>query len=379
MRILSVSNCPLVETQGSGYVTLNFVKGLRERGHEVEVLGSETNELLPFLRGRARSYRVTLGMFLHVCRRLLSRSVDIVEFYGAESWLAVMFLSIIPQRKFLVVHHSNGIEMHATETLRRHIGSRSLDGSKEKWYQLDLSRLSKLAFTKIDGLVTVGTADRNFALKEKYQDADHVVAIDNSLPDAFLNINPRPRDKTVIGFCGTWSARKGCESIKNDMSRVLTEFPDCQLKLIGVGNNFRKEEIFSTALCSRIQVIPFVAEKADLKELYQTISILILPSIYESFGLVAAEAMACGCAVVASRTGFAASLKEGEEVLLMDEPGSPHLYECVKRLLLDDDALRQTIAAGGHKRVQALRWDTAIDTLEATYRRWLNELNRSTG
>ena len=95
-----------------------------------------------------------------------------------------------------------------------------------------------------------------------------------------------------------------------------------------------------------------------------------MTSIYESFNLVSAEAMACGCALVANKTGFAASLKHREEAMLIDQPLSPYLYEAVKELLLNE-SLRMKIAQMGYERVQNLRWDLAIDKLEMTYSEWL--------
>lgn len=49
MRILTISNCQLVESLGSGYVIVNFCRHLRERGHDVDLYEPESFEPLPFL------------------------------------------------------------------------------------------------------------------------------------------------------------------------------------------------------------------------------------------------------------------------------------------------------------------------------------------
>ena len=100
---------------------------------------------------------------------------------------------------------------------------------------------------------------------------------------------------------------------------------------------------------------------------------LILPSVYESFGLAASEAMACGAALAATRVGFAAGLRDREEAMLLPEPSAEALRQTLE-LLCRDEALRRSIAQGGYQRVQTLRWDGAVATVEASYLRWLAEL-----
>src|SRR5437899_9618330 len=181
MRILTISNCPLVETQGSGYVILNFCRGLRNRGHHVDVFGPESFEPFQFLRSKGRIYRQTIGMVLLAFRQLMKERYDVIEYYGAESWLSILILRAIPKRKFLLVTHSNGLETHCYERLLKYLGTTTLDGSSPKWYQVDQSPVNKLAFTKSDGLITVGIDDRNFAVKNAYQDDAHIIAIENYL------------------------------------------------------------------------------------------------------------------------------------------------------------------------------------------------------
>ncbi|MFM6255505.1 MAG: glycosyltransferase, partial [Dolichospermum sp.] len=134
MKILTISNCPLIESQGSGYVIINFTRGLQERGHEVDLFGPDAYEPLQFLRGRANQYRQALGMLFFCLLQINKKKYDIIEFYGAESWLTVSFLTLFKNRHYLIVSHSNGLETHASVVMSKyHI--------RTKWYQIDQSRL----------------------------------------------------------------------------------------------------------------------------------------------------------------------------------------------------------------------------------------------
>ncbi len=374
MKILSISNCPLLEFQGSGYAILNFSQALRDRGHQVDLYSPENFELF-HTSVRAKQYRQALGMLFFVLYKISKNYYDIIEFYGAESWLTVSILSKIRKRQFSLVSHSNGIEPHVTEEMLKYFNNKSIDGNPRKWYQLDQSWLFEKAFTEVDGIVTVSEYDRNYALKQNYQDDSHILTIEHGLPKGFIDLKVEFSRKPIVGYCGSWIARKGIKTIQTDVPRLLREFPNCSFKLIGVGSHFQKEAFFNSEICSRIEIIPFVENKGELQNIYQSISILIVPSIYESFGLVIAEAMACGCAVVANNTGWAASLKQGEEAMIIEEPVSPLLYKSVKELLLNE-SLRLQIAKAGYQRVQSLRWDSAVDRLEKIYQKWLKELNK---
>jgi glycosyltransferase involved in cell wall biosynthesis len=371
MKVLSISNCPLNESQGSGYIIVNFAKYLRLRGHEVTLISPEECDAFGFVRG-ARRYRLALGMFWRAWRDSRLARFDVIEFYGGEAWLAISLLRLRPGRRFLLVSHSNGLEAHWSERQIRFFGSPAWDGSPLKWYQKLFRMPTEKAAMKADGLVTVSENDRRFAVEKKYRPDSRVTAIENSLPPEFLGLQVSYERPRSIGFCGSWLANKGTSVMLSDLPGVLRDFPDATLTLIGVGDQFRKEEKFPAELCSRIHVIPFVADKAELRSLYQKLSIVLVPSIYESFSLVAAEAMACGCGVIATKTGFPATLKSGEEVWLLPEPISPALGEALQALLTDD-AARRRIAAGGYARVQSLSWPEAAARLDEVWNRWRSE------
>ena len=375
MKILSISNCSLVESQGSGYVILNFCRGLRDHHHEVDLFGPESYEPLQFLQGRATSYRQAVGMLFFTLRQSTKKNYDIVEFYGGESWITASILSKITSRKFLLVSHSNGLETRYYETLIKSSQTGLIESPFKKWYQLDQTSFFKNAFTQVDGIVTVSEDEAQYALACQYQDDAHVVGINNSLPEDYIGLSVEFERKPVIGYCGSWIQRKGIQLIQSDITQILNEFPECTFKLIGVGANFHKEDYFPTSISAQIKVIPFVENKQYLQRIYQSLSILIVPSIYESFGLVTAEAMACGCAVVVSKIGWGAALENHKEALIIENLISPGLYQAVKELLLDEP-LRIKIAQAGYQRVQNLRWSTAVDKLQNTYLKWLEEFRQ---
>lgn len=369
MRLLVVSNSALDEDQGSGYVIINFCRKLRSRGHEVDLIGPDHYEVFKEIR-KGRSYRLAFGMLWSCLRHIATKKYDIVEFYGAEAWLATTILSLIPGRTFLLISHSNGLETFCNDQLSRYVGSIALDGGKAKWYQLNQNRLMDKAFSKVDGVIALSNCDRDYAIKKGYQPPEKIVTVEGALADEYLGQECNLERQPVIGFCGSWILRKGIRQLESAVSKILSEFPSCRLKLFGVGSQCATDLKIPTQLLSQVEIIPFAPTKDDLRAIYRSLSILIMPSLYEGFGLVAAEAMSCGCALVATKTGIGYSLRDHEDAIIVKDFTAEALYAGIKELLLDDQ-LRKRIARAGLSRVQNLDWQKAVDLLESTYGLWL--------
>ena len=360
MKILSLSNCALVESQGSGYVALNFIRGLRALGHEVEAFGPEDFEPLTGWR-LGRNFRLALGMAWCAFWKLLTKKYDVVEFYGGHAWFAVRYLARRRHRRFLLVQHTNGPEPRYEKMLDRHFGS-----DRRRWFQLSQATLMKRAFTCPDLVVTVSESDRSWLIDEGYQPPKQVIAIENPIADVFFEPHDPLRKEKIIGYCGTWLPKKGIHILAPDISRILQAFPEYRLLLIGVGNAFKPEEYFPEIAAARIEVIPHIENKVDLRRQYERMELFVFPSVIESFGLALAEAMACGCAVVATQVGFAASLRNRIDAMLLEKAESPQLYDAVKELIARPD-LRQYLAANGHRRVAHLKWGPAVRKLSDVY------------
>ena len=89
----------------------------------------------------------------------------------------------------------------------------------------------------------------------------------------------------------------------------------------------------------------------------------MLPSHYESFGLAALEASACGTPVVASRVGgLPTVIKDYETGLLVEQGQSDDLSRKLE-ILLRDEGLRTRMGATARQHAEKLSWAAAVDQL----------------
>lgn len=123
--------------------------------------------------------------------------------------------------------------------------------------------------------------------------------------------------------------------------------------------------------------------RPELMEIFSAATVFVCPSVYEPFGLVNVEAMACETAVVASRTGGIPEIVvEGETGFLVPlgatdpvtgEPDDPtafasELAERINRLLDDPELARNMGRAGRGRAIEHFSWTAAAEKTVAVYR-----------
>lgn len=114
--------------------------------------------------------------------------------------------------------------------------------------------------------------------------------------------------------------RKGIDHILEALAKLNDK--RITLMVVGIGNygNYLKN------LCNKLMLNGVVTfhgyqPREKLPELYNEADVFILPSLAESFGLVFAEAMACGLPIIGGRTGGVPDLVKAENGILV-EPGN---------------------------------------------------------
>ena len=119
--------------------------------------------------------------------------------------------------------------------------------------------------------------------------------------------------------------------------------------------------------------------REDLIHLHSGATVFVCPSVYEPFGLVILEAMACETAVVASKVGGIPEIVvEGETGFLVEydpsdsEAFATNLATKIK-LVLDDAALARKMGDAGRERVvQSFGWPAIAATTADLYETLLN-------
>lgn len=107
----------------------------------------------------------------------------------------------------------------------------------------------------------------------------------------------------------------------------------------------------------------------ELPIAYSAADVVAVPSRYESFGLVAVEALACGAPVVASRAGgLRFTIDEGVSGLLV-KPQSPQALADGLTTILGDDRLRAAMSDAARPSVVRYDWSTIAAEVMHVYRR----------
>jgi glycosyltransferase involved in cell wall biosynthesis len=186
---------------------------------------------------------------------------------------------------------------------------------------------------------------------------------DSSVQHTLNNLNLSPG---YIMFVGTLSPRKNVEALVDAYSRLVNEASvDAPLILVG-GRGWLDGKIFQSVktlgLDSRVRHLEGVSDE-QLAHLYYGAGLLVLPSLYEGFGLPPLEAMHCGCPVVASNRG---SLPEvvGDAGLLIDPLNTDDIADAILNVLTDSK-LSESMIQKGFKQARKFSWqETAAKTRE---------------
>jgi len=187
-----------------------------------------------------------------------------------------------------------------------------------------------------------------------------------ALPDRFLL------------YLGGFDPRKNVPLLLRSYQRVIQEQPETPLLVIAGrlptpssgGRHTLRLLAEQMGLEERIRFIGWVREE-DKPALYRACDLFVFPSQYEGFGLPVLEAMACGAAVIATRTSSLPELV-AEAGVLVPVGDLEALSEAIADLLGDEDR-RRTLGQAAAARAGEFSWDrTARRTVEV----WRRVLDR---
>jgi glycogen(starch) synthase len=147
---------------------------------------------------------------------------------------------------------------------------------------------------------------------------------------------PVEREPLVLSW-GRVQFEKGFQVLARAMTSVRGRVPGVECTIAGRGSYLPElqTQIDVEGVSDIVHVAGFVND-AELRHLTHRAGCVVIPSLYEPFGLVALEALAAGAPLVVARTGGLSELIEGTDAGLTFEPGRPaDLASCIERVLND--------------------------------------------
>ncbi len=184
-------------------------------------------------------------------------------------------------------------------------------------------------------------------------------------------------DDSLILFVGRFAPEKGLDRLLHAVAR-LKHIPRLRLMVVG-GDGERNpahRRMADLALaCGITDRVAFIGrvEQGELPWYYSAADLLALPSSYESFGMVALEALACGTPVAATRVGaMERLLRDARNGRLAPDFNPVSLADAIENLLENRTAAPR-MAAAVRRSVVRYDWSRVSAEVLAIYQDSLSE------
>jgi glycosyltransferase involved in cell wall biosynthesis len=212
---------------------------------------------------------------------------------------------------------------------------------------------------------------------------EKVVVVPNAI-DAELLVDPGEEERERVReryqlrgrfvlFAGNVKPHKNLERLIRAFAAVRAQAGRGDLRLVLIGDDVSRysslrRTVEEAGVRPDVRFFGFVPHRT-LAALYRMASVFAFPSLYEGFGLPPLEAMACGTPVLTTRLS---SLPEvvGDGALLVDPYDEDAIAGGLARLI-DDEDLRQSLAAKGLARAATFSWERSVRAIHGGYMRAL--------
>jgi D-inositol-3-phosphate glycosyltransferase len=408
LAVLSVHTCPLAplggwETGGLNVYVRQVSRELAARGVQVDIFTrrrddhtTDVVELAPGARvihleaGPPRSvdkYDVIDHLHEFACgvqrfRLLTGHSYDLVH---AHYWL-----SMGPARQFQERWQVPLVaQFHTLAPLKNRVARDDAEREYQERLELEMA-----AIAAADRVIAVSPADKRQMIEHYGGCAQKIEVVPGGVDLARFTPGSRTEARRALGldprqavllFVGRIQRLKGIDVLLRAAAELVRGRLERPLQVLIVGGQpsggperapEQREVARLRDLSSALgleAVVRFVGAvpQEQLPSYYRAADAVVMPSSYESFGLVAAEAMACGTPVVASQVGGLRWIVQDGKTGFLIPWRNPRLFAEKLELILRRPALATELGHNAVEAVRPLSWGATAERLLAIYRELL--------
>ena len=246
-----------------------------------------------------------------------------------------------------------------------------------RWYSF-LAMQQKVV-QQLNHVITVSQQSQRDIVAAFNRPADNIQVIPNGVDASIF----KPLDtitRTPFQLITTASSDqplKGLSVLLRALAQLRSEFPALQLIVIGKlkESGETEKELQALNLQDAVQFKSGISNQ-QLVEEYAQASIAIVPSLYEGFGLPAAEAMACAVPLICSDGGALPEVV-GDAARLVRAGKVEDLKSALCELLNDEKSRTQLGEQGRAHILQQLSWDCGGKKMERYYYQVLQQVQEA--
>lgn len=215
-------------------------------------------------------------------------------------------------------------------------------------------RLLRLTDRLVSGIIVNSEAVRSEMIRTENVPASLLHLCYNGIDtrrfhsDGRLRVPSLQNASVVIGVVCVLRPEKGLTTLIQAFADVAAQNSGLRLAIVGSGPELARLESLAQELYVFDQCV-FQPAVSDVTSWLKSIDIFVLPSLSEALSNSLMEAMACGCACIASRTGGNPELIRDGETGLVFEPGNTRDLAVRLRHLLDKPDLRSRLVQAGSR------------------------------
>lgn len=359
---------------GSGVVATELGKGLAKRGHNVHFLSYARPTRLMDFQSNISFHEVVINAY------------PLFEYPPYDLALASHMVDLIQHEKLDLLHVHYAIP-HATSAVlaKQILGKKAahvpiittLHGTDITIVGKDRSYLPVVEFSinQSDGI----TAVSNYLREETYREFNiekDIEVIPNFVDfDRFVRQDMDhfrkaicPNDEKVLVHVSNFRKVKRVEDCVEIFHRVLQAEIPSKLLLVGDGPERSQVEqrCRKLGICSKVR---FLGKQDKVEEILSLGDVFLLPSVSETFGLAALEAMACHVPCITSDVGGLPELNIHGQTGFVAPLGDMDTMAKYAIKLLTDDALHKTMSQAAFERAKDFQIEEIVVQYEAYYDR----------
>jgi len=365
---------------GAETVVKAYSEGLRDLGHDVEVITTDLYTETPFVKKEMPSEVNGINVTRHK-----AYTVSGEAHYVLAPGMVQSFLS----KKADIIHtHSYGYFQNHAGWIRERFQSTPWvitphfhpswsmwGGAKRKTLREFYDTvIGKGTLESADLITCVSKHERDMLVSEIGIDEDNIKIIYNGinwndwqiLPDKniFRKQYPDISDKFVL-FAGRLATNKGLSDLISAMDLVNQRSVDLVITGadMGLGKQLEKEALEKGVRMHRLGHI----DDETYRSVLAAAEMLVLPSEYEAFGIVLLEAAAAETAVIGTNVGgIPEAMSPGNNGLIVEYNDVDNLSKSIATLL-DDSKMCNEMGKAGRLWAKNFSWDSILKELEQEY------------